>query len=248
MFIRMAKRVQCSCRTPNWWLWENSTRSSLVARRQRIRMVARGQTPGFLLALDGPGTGKTHTVLAVLKEMGGERHYHRGHITAGRPPGGSCTEHSDDGIIALDDVGAIFGDKKAVQLLAGGARAASRATPLPMGYSSARGKPRPLRVPPAASSASATLPSTNKGMLAALRSRVHTLATLPIRPHAYRPVPATAFARRAGQPKTSQAFGLRKRTRSSIGCGQNPKRLKVPVDLRVLLDKALPDYLAWRRR
>src|SRR5271167_2336636 len=41
----------------------------LLVARDRIRMVARGQTPGFYWH-GRPGTCKTHTVLAVLDEMG----------------------------------------------------------------------------------------------------------------------------------------------------------------------------------
>ena len=102
----------------------------LLVARDRIRMVARGQTPGFYWH-GRPGTCKTHTVLAVLDEMGVNYHYHKGNITQGGLL--EIMEKYHDWIIVLDDLSAILDDKKAVQyLLAALGRQAGK--PLPMGY------------------------------------------------------------------------------------------------------------------
>jgi predicted ATPase len=86
----------------------------LLVARDRIRLVARGETAGFYW-YGPPGTGKTHLVLATLDAMGVKYHYHKGHITA-QGLLELMKEHPDK-VIVLDDVSAIFGDKKAVQYL-----------------------------------------------------------------------------------------------------------------------------------
>src|ERR1022692_4013639 len=79
----------------------------LLVARDRIRMVARGQTPGFYWH-GRPGTCKTHTVLAVLTEMGVKYHYYKGNLTQGGLLE-ILQEHRDE-IFVLDDLRAIFDD------------------------------------------------------------------------------------------------------------------------------------------
>lgn len=145
----------------------------LLVARGRIRMVARGLTPGFYWH-GRPGTCKTHTVLAVLDEMGVKYHYHKGNITQGGLL--EIMEQHHDEIIVLDDLGAILDDKKAVQyLLAALGRQPGK--PLPMGYVR-QGKHVSFEFTGGIICIS-NVPVPPKGMLAAFKSRVHTLGHSP---------------------------------------------------------------------
>ena len=89
--------------------------------------------------------------------------------------------------ITLDDVSAIFDDKKAVQyLLAALGRQQGKADPdglQPYGESTSTFEFHGGII------CISNLPVTPKGMLAAFKSRVHTLPAQPDRPHASRLVP-----------------------------------------------------------
>ncbi len=274
--------------------------SKLLVAKDRIGMVARFETPGFYWH-GRPGTGKTHTVLATLDEMRVKYVYHKGSIT---PQGllELMEAHSDE-VIVLDDVSAIFGDKKAVQyLLAALGRLQGRA--VEMGYIR-QGRSHNFKFTGGIICIS-NLAVEDKGMLAAFRSRVHTLGHEPSdlmliglarhrickngwplsptvvskrsrtqqktpkpkkhtqpkpKPHQEQatttPEPAKPAlpADRMAQPtppENSQPVQVRQ-PMTADDCNlvidwiwAESRRLNVNIDLRVLFDKALPDFRAWR--
>jgi hypothetical protein len=235
MLIRMANRVQVQVEPPDPELLalEELDKKLLVAR-DRIRLVARGLTAGFYWH-GRPGTGKTHTAVATLDEMGAKYHYHRGGITQGGLLE-VMEEHADD-VIVLDDVSAIFDDKKAVQyLLAALGRQQGRT--LKMGYSR-QGKHVSFEFQGGIICIS-NLPVTPKGMLAAFKSRVHTLQ------HSPSDLMLIAMCRHRICKKGWRTLGVDEVNEVIDWVQDESKRLRVPVDLRVILEKALPDFRAWR--
>lgn len=82
--------------------------------RDRLRGVCDGYTNGFYL-FGPPGISKTHTVVNYLNDNSIPFEHVKGHLT------GSALfdvlEETPAGVILLDDVQAIFGDPKAVQIL-----------------------------------------------------------------------------------------------------------------------------------
>jgi hypothetical protein len=245
--------------------------SKLLVATDRIRMVARFETAGFYWH-GRPGTGKTNAVLATLEELGIKYHYHKGYITAQGLL--ELMELHFDEVIVLDDVSAIFDDKKAVQyLLAALGRLQGRA--LAMSYVRA-GQTVKFKFLGGIICIS-NLAVEDKGMLSAFRSRVHTLGHEPSdlslvglarhricqegwtpdatsRRNEQIPPKPKSKPRRPGRtsPKKKQPVQGR-RSMTPEECNQvidwaaaESRRLNVRFDLRVLFDKALPDYLAWR--
>jgi hypothetical protein len=98
-------------------------RSSLLAELLRRQMIVRdyvrhvaGQYGTGLYLFGRPGTAKTHTVRAVLEELIREPYtYQRGHLT---PMGlfELIASHPDD-VIVLDDLGAVLKSDVALQIL-----------------------------------------------------------------------------------------------------------------------------------
>ena len=212
----------------------------LLVARDRIRLVARCETPGFYWH-GRPGTGKTHLVLATLDEMGVKYHYHKGHITA-QGLLELIAEHPDE-VIILDDVSVIFADKKAVQyLLAVLGRVQGQAWET----SYVRQGQRVHVKFTGGIICISNLGIENKGMLAALRSRVHTLG------HSPSDLMLIALARHRictkGWPAPEVKVTADEVNEVINWVWDESQRLNVAVDLRVLFDKGLPDYLAWREK
>jgi hypothetical protein len=86
----------------------------------------------------------------------------------------------------------------------------------------------------------------HKGMLAALRSRVHTLRHFPS------DLMLIALVRQRicvqGWPPHEPTLTVEEVNHVINWVWEESQRLTVPVDLRVLFDKAFPDYLAWREK
>jgi hypothetical protein len=212
----------------------------LLVARDRIRLVARGETPGFYW-YGRPGTGKTHLVLGTLDEMGAKYQYHKGGITA-HGLLEMMAEHPDE-VLALDDVSAIFGDKKAVQyLLAALGRLQGQAW-----ETSYVRHGQQIRISfTGGIICISNLPVENKGMLAAFKSRVHTLS------HSPSDLMLIALARhricKKGWPSLTPKLTAEETNEVINWVWAESRRLNVAVDLRALFDKALPDYLAWREK
>ena len=213
----------------------------LLVARDRIRMVARGQTPGFYWH-GRSGTCKTHTVLAVLDEMGVRYHYHKGNISQGGLL--EIMEQHHDEISVLDDlISAILDDKKAVQyLLAALGRQPGK--PLPMGYVR-QGKHVSFEFTGGIICIS-NMPVPPKGMLAAFKSRVHTLG------HSPSDLMLIGLARHRicinGWPIAAPKLTVEEVNEAINWVRDESKRLTVGIDLRVLFEKAFPDYLAWKNK
>jgi len=106
--------------------------------RDRVSGVCNGFSNGFFLH-GPPGISKTHTVRKFLNDKSIPHEYVKGHLS------GSALfdviEENPDGVIVLDDVSAIFGEPKAVQILLaalGSPSDGSRVRKVP--YRTARGK------------------------------------------------------------------------------------------------------------
>jgi hypothetical protein len=150
--------------------------------------------------------------------------------------------HQDE-VVVLDDVSAIFEEKKAVQyLLAALGRQQGKA--LEMGYVR-QGVEVSFKFTGGIICIS-NLPVTPKGMLAAFKSRVHTLE--------HKPTDEMLIAlcrhriTKKGWPAGNPKLVVEEVDETISWVQEESKRLNVPVDLRVILDKALPDYLAWKQK
>lgn len=212
----------------------------LLVARDRIRQVARGEATGFYWH-GRPGTGKTHTVVKTLEEMGVTPHYHKGYITAGGLL--EVMESHHDKILILDDVSAIFDDKKAVQYLLA-ALGRMNGDTLPMSYAR-QGKEVCFDFTGGIICVS-NLAIENKGMLSAFKSRVRTLQ------HSPTDLMLIALCRhricQKGWPIGNAELTEKNCTEVIDWVLEESGRLKVPVDLRVILEKAMPDYLAWQKK
>jgi hypothetical protein len=217
-------------------LLEALNRMDLVAR-DRITQVAHKEALGFYFC-GPPGTGKTHLVLETLKELGVLYHYHKGHLTA-QGIFELMKEHSDK-IIVLDDVGAIFADKKAVQYLLA-ALGRQQGQPLETSYVR-QGRQDHVTFTGGLICVS-NLQIENEGLLAAFRSRVHVLRHAPSDPM------LVARARRVcrhGWPAQTPKLVATEVDEVIDWVWAESRRLNASLDLRVLFEKSLPDYLAWR--
>lgn len=212
----------------------------LLVARDRIRLVGRGETPGFYWH-GRPGTGKTTLVLEILDEMGVKYHYHKGHITAQGLL--ELMEEYSDRVIILDDVSIIFSDKKAVQyLLAVLGRLKGQAW-----ETSYVRQGQQFRVTfTGGIICISNLAIESKGMLAAFKSRVHSLG------HSPTDLMLVALARhricKNGWPAGQPTLNIDEVNEVINWVWTESRRLKVAVDLRVLFDKGLPDFLAWKQR
>ena len=106
--------------------------------RDRVSGVCNGFSNGFYLH-GPPGISKTHTVRKFLNDNSIPHEYVKGHLS------GSALfdviEENPEGVLVLDDVSAIFGEPKAVQILLaalGSPSDGSRVRKVP--YRTARGK------------------------------------------------------------------------------------------------------------
>jgi len=212
----------------------------LLVARDRIRQVARDETPGFYWH-GRAGTGKTHTVLETLKDMGAKYAYEKGYVT----PQGllELLEKHHNEVLVLDDVSAIFSDKKGVQfLLAALGRMSGQA--LPMGYVR-QGKEIRFDFTGGIICIS-NLAVENKGMLGAFKSRVRTLQ------HSPSDQMLVALSRHRicckGWPANQPKLTADECNDVIAWVWAESQRLKVPVDLRVLLEKSMADFLAWREK
>jgi hypothetical protein len=212
----------------------------LLVARDRIRQVARGESTGFYWH-GRPGTGKTHTVIATLEEMGVQFHYHKGYLTAQGLLELMATHRTS--IIILDDVSAIFDDKKAVQYLLA-ALGRINGTALPLSY---KRQGQEIRFEfTGGIICISNLAIENKGMLAAFKSRVRTLQ------HSPSDLMLVALCRHRichkGWPTAKPELTAAETNEVIEWVRKESTRFKVPVDLRVILEKAMPDYLAWRNK
>lgn len=211
----------------------------LAVVRDRVRGVARGHHAGFYL-FGRPGVSKTYTVRTTLDGLGVPYAYHTGHLTSVGLF--DLLEENPDGVLVLDDVGQLFDQKVGLQILL----AALGRQPDGGGERVVRyrrqGKDATVRFSGGIVMVS-NLELHDSPVLEALKSRVHVLRYDPtdeqvaalMRRIASKGWPAAAPRVPAGECLEVAEFLI-----------AESGRLGVRLDLRMLLDKSLPDYVQWK--
>lgn len=213
----------------------HTLRSRLTVIRDRVRGVALRHHTGFYL-YGRPGTSKTYTVKTTLDSLGVPYHYHIGHLTdLGLF---EVLEENHDRILLLDDVSAIFKQRVALQLLL----AALGRSPDDTGERAVKyrrqGRESVVRFTGGIVCIS-NLELHETPLLQALKSRVHYLRYEPtdeqiaalILEIASKGLPAQRPLLSSSECKEVAEFVI-----------QESQRLKAPLDVRLFIDKALPDY------
>ena len=209
--------------------------------RDYVRGVARHYSTGLYL-FGRPGTAKTHTVCDVLdREIGDLYRYQRGHLT---PVGlfELIAEHPDE-VIVLDDLVSIFRSDVALQVLL---------SALEHPKSSDRG--RVVRYRSKGNEERVVFRGGiicisnrelhDEDMLGAFKSRVHTLN--------YNPSDAQLgalmldIADRGWPAKGPQAVKPEEASEVAQFVIGELLRLSCRFDIRLFVDKALPDYRQWK--
>jgi hypothetical protein len=217
-------------------LLELRRRQSLL--RDRVRGVAMRLHPGVYLA--GPaGVGKTHVVLETLRQMDVGFQYHRGHLT---PMGlfDLLAENSDRTVV-LDDVSHILSQQIALQLLLAA-----------LGHTIGDGVTRIVKYRRQGRSETvyfegglvciSNLELHPTPLLQALKSRVHYLAFDPSDDQIAALMHEIAAS---GWPADAPVLTPDDCVEVTDFLINESRRLGHRLDLRALVDKALPDRLQW---
>jgi hypothetical protein len=203
--------------------------------RDRVRGVALGHHTGFYLC-GRAGSSKTYTVRKTLEEAQQPYHYHDGHIT----PIGLFELLSEqyDRVIVLDDVSAIFQDKIAVQILL--AALGNQPDELGARVVKYRRKGSEDTIHFSGGIIMISNLRLHSGpVLQALKSRVHYLPYDPTDEQIIALMRAIAARGwRSLSPKDCLEV-------AEFLIGQS-RSLNTPLDLRMLVDKAFPDFLQYR--
>ena len=215
--------------------------SQLSVVRDRVRGVALGHYTGFYL-FGRPGTGKTYTVRRTLEKYGVKIYYHHGHLT----PMGlfEVLEEHPDCIIVLDDVAEILSQRKALQILL----AALGNQPGDDGIREVKyqrqGRDVTVRFTGRIILIS-NLELHSAPLLDALKSRIHYMQYDPSDEQivaVMRDIASQGWP--AGSPKITSAEGMEV---ANFLIEESQKR-GYRLDLRLLVDKAFPDYIQYRNR
>jgi hypothetical protein len=213
--------------------------SRLTIIRDRVRGVALGHHTGFYL-FGRPGTSKTYTVKTTLDELGVKYVYVDGHLT----PMGlfELLDEQHDRIIVLDDVSQLFADKKALQILlaALGNQPDDRHTRI-IKYRR-QGKDQTIYFTGGIIAIS-NLELHAQPLLEALKSRVHYLKCNPTDDQLSALMLEVAGK---GWPASAPKLSAEECLEIAIFLVASCKRLNVRLDMRLLVDKAFPDYLQHR--
>jgi hypothetical protein len=205
--------------------------------RDRIRGVARGYQNGFYL-FGRPGTGKTFEVIQLLKQEGVRYYHHSGHLT----PLGlfELIAEKHDHVIVLEDVAVLFSQKVALQILLAA-----------LGQQSGENRVVKYRRQGAEKSVTFTgglilisnldLPSSP--LLLALKSRATYLK--------YEPTDEQIGALMKnvvadGWPPNGPTIPPDECLQVVEHLTAESNRLSCRLDLRLLFDKALPDYVQYK--
>ena len=214
--------------------------SRLAIIRDRVRAVAERSDNGFYL-FGRAGTSKTYTVIKTLEETGTPHYHHVGSITQIGLLDllGDLPTH----VVVLDDVGQIFADKKAVQLLlAALGNSADRRQPRIIKYRRDK-QDRTISFTGGIIFISNQCLSTTP-LLDAIKSRVHYLQYAPTDEQ----VAALMYHVIAkGWPTNDPELSPDECREVADYVIAEFTRLGGHLDMRQLLDKALPHYLRCRQ-
>lgn len=213
--------------------------AKLTIIRDRIAGVAHRHHAGFYL-FGRPGTSKTFTVRTTLNSLKVEHEYHAGHLT----PMGlfDLLRQFHDRILVLDDVSEIFTNRIALQLFlaALGNQPEERGTRL-VKYRRA-GVDETIRFTGGIIAIS-NLSLHSAKILEALKSRVHYLEYAPSSEQ------MAALMFEVGKSGWHHN-GFRMRPAECLEVAkflvEESQRLKVELDMRMLMDKAFPDFIQCR--
>ncbi|MCY2928016.1 MAG: hypothetical protein NTV86_00700 [Planctomycetota bacterium] len=213
----------------------------LAVVRDRVRSVAIGGQNGFYL-YGRAGTSKTFTVMQTLAELGVPYYRHVGHLT--EMGLFDLLAEQYDRVLVLDDVGELFSasSRKALQLLLaalGASPDGSRTRPI---HYKRLGQHRTVYFTGGIIFIS-NLELSNTPVHDALKSRVQYLKYEPTDEQiAALMYHVAAQGWPAGEPVLRPEECLE--VAEFIVAESN--RLDVRLDMRLLVDKALPDYCLWR--
>jgi len=211
----------------------------LAVVRDRVRGVAFGYHNGFYL-FGRPGTSKTHSVRTTLAELGTPHHYHLGHLT----PMGlfDLLLEQHDRVIVLDDVSAIFEQPVALQILL----AALGNQPEGAGGRVVEYRRRGLVDTVQFSGGIICISNLElhpTPLLQAIKSRIPYLKYDPSDEQLAALMRSIA---EKGWPAKSQRMTPKECREVAEFLIAESKRLGCRLDLRLLVDKAFPDYLQHR--
>ena len=205
--------------------------------RDRVLGVCNGFSNGFYLH-GPPGISKTHTVVNFLNDKSIPHEHVQGQLT------GSALfdviEENPDGVIVLDDVSAIFGEPKAVQILLaalGSPPDGSRVRKVP--YHTARGKRVVDYTGGIVAISNLALDEHRNGVIAALESRVDVQELNPTREQVEAMVFKIAMEGPAGVP-VEEALMV------AEFLVQECQRRGTRMTIRLFIDHALRDYRMWK--
>ncbi len=207
--------------------------------RDRVRGVALKLHTGLYL-FGRAGTGKTHGVRQTLEGTGVPYHYHDGHLTdLGLF---DLLEEQHDRVIVLDDVSSLFERKVGLQLLLAALGNQPDETGQRLVKYRRQGRDETIRFTGGIIAIS-NLELHSAPLLQALKSRVHYLKYDPTEDQI-----AALFLDIAGRGWPSGRPLLSARECRSVAefVIEEARRLNVRLDIRLLVDKAFPDYLQHR--
>ena len=213
--------------------------SCLSVVRDRVRGVALRHHTGFYL-FGRPGTGKTYNIRRTLEQDGVKYYYHHGHLT----PMGlfELLEEHPDCIIVLDDVAEILNQRIAVQILL----AALGSQPGETGVRIVKYHRQRLDVTVRFTGGIILISNLDlhaAPLLNALKSRIHYLK--------YNPGDAQISAlmrdiASRGWPAGSPTITPIESMYIADFLIEESQKRGYRLDLRLLVDKAFPDYLQHR--
>ena len=211
----------------------------LAVIRDRVRGVALGHHTGFYL-FGRAGTSKTYTIRRTLETCGVGYYYHDGHLT----PIGlfDLLKAHPDQIIVLDDVSTIHQQPVALQILLAA-----------LGRQPDEFKTRTIKYQRQGRESLITftggiicisnLPLNATPLLTALKSRVHYLQFDPTDTQIAALMRSIAAK---GWPEKSPVMTPAECRLVTDFLIAETQQLNVPLDMRMLVDKAFPDYMQHR--
>jgi hypothetical protein len=211
----------------------------LAVVRDRVRGVARGQSTGFYL-FGRPGTSKTYTVRTTLDELGIPYEYHSGHIT----PLGlfDLLARYHDRVLVLDDVSEILANRIALQILLAALGNQPYATGARIVKYRRQGRDETVRFTGGIILIS-NLELHSTSLLAALKSRLHYLRHDPTDEQI-----ASLMRQIASRGRTTPKLSPTQCLEVAEFVISESRQLGCRLDIRLLVDKAIPDFAQHRSR